>query len=378
MVKQVARVRPYFSQKDIKAIQDLIGQSLRSGMLTRGPLVKEFETQFAEMVGVKHAIAVNSGTAALEIVMRAIGVSGREVILPTETCVASASAVMLAGGIPVFAEIDAETLCLDFQDTARRITPRTAAVMIIYMAGLMPPNLDQLVDLCKKSGLALIEDAAHAHGAALGSRRAGSLGVAGCFSFYPTKIITTGEGGMITTNDDDLAVMARSLRDHGINPLGDDYISVASNWRMSEPNAAIGLVQLSNLGIFLERRNQIAAQYNQALAAMPYIQPLPTYPMVHHSYWQYLARLDVGIDRRTLAQVLLEEFGVEIAWAYDPPCHLQPVFRDTLGYKPGDLPKSEAILTRHIALPMYVGLNDEDVARVVKSLHEVLVRIGKS
>ncbi len=375
MVRQIVRARPCFPDEDVQTILDLIGQSLRSGTLTMGPVVKNFEAQFAAMVGVKHAIAANSGTAALEIALRCIGVQGREVIVPTETFVASANAVILAGGKPIFAEINPDTLCLDFNDIERRITSKTAAVMIVHMAGLIPPNINDLIKLCEHHGLALLEDAAHAHGASFGKRRAGSFGRAGCFSFYPTKVITAGEGGMITTNDDGLASLARSLRNHGANPRGDDYVRVSANWRMPEANAAIGLVQLRRLEGFLNRRNEIAALYNLGFASIPGIKPLPPYPSVRQSYWNYIAMLDDGIDRLELASVLKKEFGIEIAWPYDPPCHLQPVFRDALGSKPGDLPKSEYILSRHIALPIHAGLSDDDVTYVIDSLRLALVRM---
>lgn len=378
MVRQVVRARPYFSDEDVQTVLDLIEQSLRSGMLTMGPVVKAFEAQFAAMVGVKYAIAVNSGTAALEVALRCIGMEGREVIVPTETFVASANSVILAGGKPVFAEINPDTLCLDCTDVERRITSKTAAVMVVHMAGLIPPNIDYLVKLCEQHGLALIEDAAHAHGASLGQRRAGSFGRAGCFSFYPTKVITTAEGGMITTNDDGLAAMAASLRNHGANPKGSDYIRVSTNWRMPESSAAIGLVQSRRIECFLNRRNEIAARYNQGLVSIPGIKLLPTYPSVRHSYWTYIAMLDTGIDRLELATALQQEFGISIAWPYDPPCHLQPVFRDALGSKPGDLPKSEYILSHHIALPMHVGLSDEDVTYVLDSLRLSMSRIHQA
>jgi dTDP-4-amino-4,6-dideoxygalactose transaminase len=297
MVRKVVRACPYIPDEDIQAILGLIEQSLRSGTLTMGPLVKDFEAQFAAMVGVKHAIAVSSGTAALQIALRCIGVAGREVIVPTETFVASANSVILAGGKPVFAEINPETLCLDFTDVERRITSKTTAVMIVHMAGLISPNIDYLVKLCERHGLALLEDAAHAHGASFGRRRAGSFGRAGCFSFYPTKVITAGEGGMITTNYDGLASMAGSLRNHGVNPKSDDYVRVSTNWRMPEANAAIGLVQLRRLNDFLDRRNEIAALYDRGLASIAGIRPLPTYPAVRHSYWNYIAMLDERIDR---------------------------------------------------------------------------------
>ena len=370
----IHRARPFFSEEDITSALLMIEETLRSGQLTMGPLVEAFENRFAQEVGVRHAIAVSSGTAALEIGLRCVGVEGREVIVPTETFAASANAVIRSGGRPVFAEISPDTFCLDMDDVTRRITPRTAGVMLVHLAGLIMPDIHELQSLCMKRGLFLIEDAAHAHGASINGHKAGSLGKVGCFSFYPTKVLTTGEGGMITTNDNELAERAQSYRNHGANPRGADYIRVSTNWRLPEINAALGLVQVEHLDEFLERRNQIAACYDQALATIPNIKALPTYPAVRHSYWNYIALLDEGVDRVKLASVLREEFGVTVAWPYDPPCHLQPVFQDALGCRPGDLPRSEHILSRHIALPMHVGLSDEDVTYVVDALRLALSR----
>jgi perosamine synthetase len=372
MVRNIVRSRPCFPEGDIENILTLIRQSLSSGNLTNGVLVKEFERQFAASTGVSHAIAVSTGTAALEISLRAIGVTGKEVILPTETFVASVNSVILAGGTPVFAEIHPDTYCLDIEDVERRITERTAAVMLVHMAGLVAPNIRQFQELCARRGIDLTEDAAHAHGASQAGRRAGSFGRAGCFSFYPTKVITSAEGGMITTDDEALAKMARSLRNHGANPDGPDYTQVSTNMRMAEPIAAIGLVQLSRLGQFVERRNSIASRYTSGLLGIQGIRPLPVHSGVH-SYWNYLAVLeDERISRPLLAQRLRERYGVEIAWPYDPPCHLQPVFRRTLGTKPGDLPLSEAFLQRHIALPMHSALTAADVDYVLESVQSAL------
>lgn len=374
-MRKIVRAQPFFSERDIANILTLTEQILRSGRLTDGPLVAEFERRFAEYVGVCHAVAVNSGTAALEIALRCVGVQGHEVIVPTETFVASVNSVILAGGWPVFAEIRPDTLCLDPADVAQRITDRTAAVIVVHMAGLIPPDLDMLSRLCRGHNLALIEDAAHAHGASIHGRKAGSLGRIGCFSFYPTKVITTGEGGMLTTDDDDVAQMARSYRNHGANPNGTDYVRVSTNWRLPEVSAAIGLTQLEHLDEFVERRNQIAQFYDAALSCVPGIEPLPRYPHIRHSYWNYIITLAEDIDRQCLAHLLANEYGVKVAWPYDPPCHLQPVFRARLGCSPRDLPVSERVLSHHLALPMHIGLGDDDVAYVVESLRLALERI---
>lgn len=373
-VRTILRSRPYFSEADIESITALIGQSLRSGSLTNGPLVKEFEHQFETYVRVKYAIAVSTGTAALEISLRAIGVAGREVIVPTQTFVASVNSVVRAGGTPIFAEIRPDTYCLDIEDVERKITTRTAAVMLVHMAGLVVPNVCAFQQLCAQYGIDLIEDAAHAHGASQGGKYAGSFGRTGCFSFYPTKVVTSAEGGMITTDDEDLASMARSLRNHGANADGSAYIHVSTNMRMSEPLAAVGLVQLSRLGEFIERRNNLAARYTIGLRELNGIHSLPVNSGIH-SYWNYVAVLDEQIDRRQLAHCLKERHGVEVAWPYDPPCHLQPVFQRELGTKLGDLPRSEELLRHHITLPMHCGLSADDVDYVLESIQGTLAHL---
>jgi dTDP-4-amino-4,6-dideoxygalactose transaminase len=377
IVRRVVRARPYFPEPDVENILALIRQSLCSGHLTNGEHVREFETRFAASIGVRHAIAVNTGTAALEISLRAMGISGKEVILPSETFVASVNSIILAGGTPVFAEIHPDTYCLDIEDVERRITDRTAAVMLVHMAGLVVPNISEFRELCAQRGIDLIEDAAHAHGASHAGSRAGSFGRAGCFSFYPTKVITTAEGGMITTDDDALARTVRSLRNHGANPDGSDYTQVSANMRMAEPLAAIGLVQLGRLEEFVRRRNALASRYDGGLQEIDGIRPLPASTGVH-SYWNYLAVLeDESISRAGLAQCLHERYAVEVAWPYDPPCHLQPVFRRVLGTKPGDLPRSEALLKKHIALPMHGALHEEDAEYVLESLRAALSDLRK-
>lgn len=374
--RTILRARPYFSDEDIADALTWIDQSLRTGQLLMGPAVEEFEFKFAHSAGVKYAIAVSSGTAALEIALRCIGIEDREIIVPTETFVASANSVLLAGGRPVFAEIHPDTLCLDLADVVRRIGPKTAGVMVVHMAGLIQPDIETLLQVCQRHGLFLIEDAAHAHGAEINGRKAGSIGKAGCFSFYPTKLMTTGEGGMITTDDADLAELARSYRNHGAAARGSEYVRVSTNWRLPEISAILGLVQLRHLEEFVERRNQIAVQYDQALAVTSGIRPLFDRPKsdTRHSYWNYLAVLDEDIDRVELARLLRDEYAIPIAWPYDPPCHLQPVFRDALGCQPGELPQSEHALRHHIALPMHVVLSDDDVSHIVAGLRATLPR----
>ncbi len=369
--RQLVRARPFFSDTEIAEALRLIEGSLRSGALVLGPLAAKLERGFAEQVGVRYAVAVSSGTAALEIGMRCVGVAGRDVIVPTETFVASANAVLLAGGRPVFAEIRPDTLCLDIDDVARKITQRTAGVLAVHMAGLIQPDVDDLRRLCERHGIFLAEDAAHAPGASLGKLRAGAIGRFGCFSFYPTKLITTGEGGMLTTDDPEVDALARSFRNHGANPKGTDYLRVSANFRMPEVAAALGLVQLPRLEDFIRRRREIAACYARHLKGAPGLSFTPEPQGEAHVFWNYIVLLDEGTERTQVSKHL-SAAGVPHAWPYDPPCHLQPVFMTELGTREGDLPRSEAALKRHLALPMHVALTDDDVAFVADTLIEAL------
>lgn len=373
--RRLVRARPHFSEADIAEALRLIETCLRSGSLVMGPLAAEFEKRFAEKVGVRHAISVSSGTAALEIGMRCMQLEGREVIMPTETFVASANAVLLAGGRPVFAEVRPETLCLDLDDVARRITPRTAGVLVVHMAGLVQPDIGALRTLCEERGLFLAEDAAHAPGARIGEEHAGAFGRFGCFSFYPTKVITTGEGGMLTTNDPALAALARSYRNHGANPEGADYVRISANFRMSEITAALGVVQVAHLEEFVEKRRSLARLYARHLEGARGLSLPPSDTTGAHVYWNYIVMLPEGTDRGKLAKRLGER-GVPVAWPYDPPCHLQPVFMRELGYRAGALPRSERALSRHLALPMHVELTGEDIAYISGALIEALAPTG--
>jgi perosamine synthetase len=369
--RNLVRARPYFSEQDIADALRLIETCLRTGSLVLGPLATEFERKFADMAGARYAIAVSSGTAALEIGMRCMNVAGREVIVPTETFVASVNAVLLAGGRPVFAEILPDTLCLDVDDVARRITPKTAGVLVVHMAGLIQPDIEALRRLCEQRGLFLAEDAAHAPGARVGALRAGALGKFGCFSFYPTKLITTGEGGMITTDDPALDRLARSYRNHGANPNGADYVRVSANLRMSEITAALGIVQIAHLDEFIQKRCHLASRYARQLHGVRGLAHVPSPAERTHVFWNYIVMLAEGIDRSAVAN-RLSDVGVPSAWPYDPPCHLQPVFVKELGSREGDLPRSEEAMKRHLALPMHAVLTDDDVTFISNALIEAL------
>ena len=380
MAKQIPPVRPYFPDEDIEEIKAHVERILRSGRLTLGEFTKELEEKFAELCGVKYAIAVNSGTSALEIAYRCLGLKhGDEVLVPTNTFSATAATVFFAGGRPVFTDIDPETLCITLEEVQERLTPRTRGVVVVHVGGLVCPDTPAIRELCEEHGLFLVEDAAHAHASTLDGKPAGSFSDAGCFSFYPTKVMTTGEGGLITTDRADVAKKAQIIRDQGKESFGSSLIvELGYNWRLPELCAAVGLVQLKRLKEIVERRRHVAAIYDRALKRIDGIEPLKVPDNVFCNYYKYVAFLDEGIDRDGFKAKMAEKgvrCGGEVYW---PPLHLQPLYRRLLGTKEGDFPVAEAICRRMVCLPIYPGLSDEEARYVVKTVEDVLDELLKS
>ena len=372
--RQVFSAAPFFDEESIVGIVAEIKSVLKSGMLTDGLHVKSFENQFAQYIQSRYAVAVNSGTAALEIMLRFFGIEGKEVIIPTNTFVATPTSVLFCGGVPVFADINATTLCIDPEDVKRRITPKTVGVIAVHIAGLICPEINELRELCHSNGLFLIEDAAHAHGAVIDTKKAGNLCDGGAFSFYPTKVMTTGQGGMITSNNSELAVVAQKMRDHGLNS---DRIMVmlGDNWCMSEITAIIGKYQLANLDRFVEKRNEIAKRYNHALAKNPYVSLFQTPVNICHSYYKYSLKLN-GIDKGKVALALKKDFGIDTGSIYYPPCHLHPWYMANFNTCEGNLPVSETVLKDVLCLPIHLGITVETIDYVVDSLNTCISRVS--
>ena len=358
------RAKPHFS--DIDDILSEIRNVLQSGNLVQGEKVKEFEEKFAEMVGVKYAIATNSCTSALELSIRSLGVNGKKVLVPTETFVATGNSVILSGNTPVFTDIDKSTLCMSYDTIMDRMTDDVAAIIIVHMGGLITPDIDKIRNYCKDNSIHLIEDAAHAHGSRYKSEYAGSLGTAGCFSFYPTKVMTTGEGGMITTDDVSLMENARLLRNHG----GDGILGYypASNDRMTEISAILGLQQLTHLEEFVQKRNYISSKYRELLSDESEIQFFSEYTEIKNSYWNFYFILN-SIDRKGFIEKMLQH-GVQIGNAYSPPCHRQPVFDKYISNDTFEV--ADDILGKHVSLPMYIELEDSDIVSITNIVKEVI------
>lgn len=361
---------------DIAAVVDV----LRSDWLTTGPKVEEFERAFAAFTGTAHAVAVSNGTAALHVAMAALKISpGDEVIVPAITFVASANCVIYQGGTPVFADVEPETLLIDPADVERKITARTKAIIAVDYAG-QPCNYEALRAIADRHRLPLVADACHALGGSYHGRPVGSLADLSTFSLHPVKPITSGEGGMITTNDPALAAAMRVFRSHGISSdfrqrekqglWAYEMVSLGYNYRLCDIQCALGITQLRKLPAWIQRRQEIARRYDAAFAGVREFRPLDTQAEVSHGYHLYVIRLRDGLDRGQVFQALRAlKIGVNVHYA---PVYLHPFYREKFGHAPGLCPQAEAAYAQILSLPVFPGMSDADVDSVVAALQQVL------
>jgi len=366
---------PYGKQEIADADIKAVVEALCSGWLTTGPRVGEFEQAFAVYCGASEGVAVNSGTAALHCAMRAIGVRpGDEVIVPAITFAASANAALYEGGVPVFADVEPDTLLIDPASVAARITPKTRAIVAVDYAG-QPADYDALRELAKGRGIALIADACHAPGATYKGRQTGTLGDISCFSFHPVKHLTTCEGGMALTDDAARAMHMRRFRNHGIDSdhrtreakgaHAYDMAELGFNYRLPDVQCALGLAQLKRLPAWVAARQKIAGWYDEALAGVAEVLPLKTHANRTNAHHLYVVRLADHIDRdRVFARLRAEGIGANVHYA---PVYLHSHYRK-LGYKPGLAPLAEAVSRQILTLPMFPAMARADVARVVAAL----------
>lgn len=360
-----------FLPEDSAWIAERIQEVLASGQLTLGKYGTEFEKKFTELCGTRHAIAVNSGTSALEIILRSIGIEGKDVLVPTNTFFATAAAVVHAGGNPVLIDMDPESFAIRPEDVEKALAAKTVGMILVHIGGIVSSRTPDLMDLAKKKGLWLVEDAAHAHGSSYRSTSAGAFGVAGSFSFYPTKVMTSAEGGMIVTNDDRIADESRIYRDQGKASFTvNAHVRMGYNWRMSEPHAIIGLKHLQRLAAMIEERRAIASVYDKGLGELDNLHSLKIPAGGVCNFYKYIAVMKTARDRKALKTELRERFGVSLAGeVYEEPLHKQPVFSE---YAAGPLPVSEDLCARHICLPIFSGMKQSEAAQVLEALKKVI------
>lgn len=364
-ILNIPPVRVVFDDSDIAEISSLIGRSLRSGKLTQGPLVKEFETNFSAWVDGKETVAINSATSGLEIIFRAIGVAGKEVIIPANTYVATAAAALHAGASVKFVDIELGTYALDPNSLLESVSANTIAVVIVHIGGIISDNIETIRDICRQKNVFLIEDAAQALGSYYNDQSAATFGEAGAFSFYPTKIITTGEGGMIVSGNKALRDQALILRNHGKNSY-EECVALGHNWRMSEINAAVGVVHLKKLTKFLEVKKDIANFYNQELADLPGLKLTTVSPLNMQNYYKYIALLDPDINKDNLKTFLKKNYNISLSGDVFPkPCPRLKVFSVKERF-----PRAEDFCRRHICLPNYPDMSLEEARFVVEALKD--------
>lgn len=376
--RNIPLLRLVYSQQEMDEIKMEIENVLRSGYLTMGDRVHEFEHQFACFCGTLYALGTNSGTSALEIALRAIDVSGGSVVMPSNTYMATPLAAIKAGASVIFTECQRENLQMDAEDLARKIRDDTQAVILVHIGGIISPVIETIQRICCERNIPLIEDAAHAHGATFKDKSAGQFGLAACFSFYPTKVLTTAEGGMMVTDNEDLYRKGVVLREHGkADPNFNVHVEIGDNWRFSELHAVLGLQQMKKAAYILAERRRLASLYDKLLEDVNWLEPVVVPKEVSSAYYKYIAFLPEHVDRQTVKDRLREEFGVHLPGeVYSDPCHSQPVFKkypDKLANDKNDeFPVTNYVCKHHICLPLYPGLRDEEVEYVVDCLRKVL------
>ena len=352
--------KPFVNYDMLESVREVF----ESGMFSMGEKVREFEKRFAEFTNTKNAIAVSSGTAAIQIVLESIGIKkDDEIIVPSFTTMPTIEPILQLGAKPIFVDIDKKTYTIDIKKIEKSITRKTKAIMPVHLYG-NPADIKQIKKICDKRGLKLIEDCAQAHGAFYLGQHVGNFGDAGCFSFYPTKNLTVlGEGGMIITNDDKIAKKCRMIANHGEDGRY-NHITIGGNYRLSEIHASIGLKQLELLESFIRRRRDIARQYDKLLNKKKIIIPKET-KNGNHCYHLYVIR--VNRDKRNTIIERLKKEGIFLGVHYPIPCHKQKAVIDRFGQS--GLPITEKISKEIISLPMYPELQDKEISIIAKKIN---------
>ena len=363
--KKISIAKPIISPEVLGEIREI----LESGQLRQGQKVKKFETLFAEKVGAGYAYAVCNGTAALHTAYLSTLKPGDEVIVPSFTFLATASMVYYSMARPVFADIDPDTFLIDLEDVKKKITPRTRAVVPVHLFG-NAADIQGLRDLCEDHSLALIHDSAQAHGTRYGGRDVGSYDDLGCYSFYPSKTLTTGEGGMVTTNDEGLYRAGTLLRAHG-----DDgryhHVAMGFNYRLTEIAAVLGIDQMRQFDGFLKRRKECGGYLRKNIGRIDGLHPQRATPKADHSYSYFSLTMDTEKYRCTRDQFLraLAAENIDCAVHYPKPLTGQPIVKEKLD--PAPCPVSEDVSMRILSLPMHPALTDEDLKLIVAGVEKV-------
>ncbi len=368
---------PVTDEEEEKAVAEV----LQSGRYADGPKAKEFEKNFSEYIKTQHAVATSSGTAALHMALIACGVKpGDEVIVPALTFFATVESVLHQGAIPVFADLDPKTYCIDPKDMEKKISNKTKAIIPVHFFG-EPAEIEEIVEISHRHNLHVVEDCAQAHGAEFRGKKVGSFGDANCWSFYATKNMTTGEGGMVTTDNKEFAEKIFALRNHGMTNRNDHTI-LGYNYRLSEIHAAIGVVQLKKLEKFNKKRTEISNTLREELSALPWLeaQYIPDY--IKHAFFWCAFKIDekkIGMSGKELREELMKK-GLEVRQRYTEPLYKQPVLlennfnglvKEKIDYSKIYLPNVESIAGKLIGLPNHPKLSEKDVQDTISIIRSI-------
>jgi len=364
--KEIPIAKPVLGKEELKAVKEV----LESGMLVQGEKVECFEKKFAEYVDVEHAVAVTNGTVALDLALKALNIGpGDEVITSPFSFIASGNCILFQGAKPVFADIDPKTFNIDPEEVAKKITPKTRAVIAVHIFG-QPARMDELKEITEEKGVFLVEDAAQAHGAEYKGQKTGAIGEIGCFSFYATKNMVTGEGGMVTTNDPEVAERVQLLRNHG-QTRKYYHEALGYNYRMTEISAAIGLVQLQRLDEFNRKRWMNAKLLTDGIGRIDGLTPPYTDKDVKHVFHQYVIKVEKEYpkSRDELTELLAKE-GIGTAVHYPLPIYRQPLYQKQ-GYKAAAYPNTEDACKKVLSLPVHPLVNKSDIHYILETLEEI-------
>lgn len=370
---KVPGFRLSFSPAEIQECLDATYEVLASGMLSGGEQVAKFEMEFAQFVGMDHAVAVSSGGAALEAILTALGIEDAEVIVPTNTFAATAMAVLRAGGRVRLCDVNPATGVPELEDILAARTDETEGVVLVHLGGAIVPAVERIKEFCDQQGWFLVEDCAHAHGARLQDKAAGSFGIAGAYSFFATKPLTTGEGGMVVTQSKSLAAEIRMLKDYGkAQPWISIHHEVGANWHLSELAAAFGRVQLRHFPEKQLERERLALVYAGGLCGSPLLNPVQASGVA--SWYKFLTVLPNWITRDQFRDEL-GAGGVKLSGGvYEIPLHQQPAFQQlrSVTWTTYGLPGAKEFCARHVCLPLYPGLTIEEQGYVIQAVNQVL------
>mgnify|MGYP002882884519 CR=1 FL=1 len=370
MYKMIKGASPYFSNSDIKSLIKKFKLILKTNELTTGKYTKIFENYCKKMANCKYAISVNSGGSALELAVSALKKNKKiDVLVPTETFAATASAPIRAGCNVIFADINPNTLCLDLNTIKKSITKKTKIIIYVHMFGIITRDVIEIRKYCKKKKIFLIKAAAHAHGGYYKNFKVGTIGDIGCFSYHATKILTTGEGGLITTNSKKIAKKILSLRNHGKDNKNNKIINVSNNYRISEITSLLGIYQQRKLNSFLNHRKKIASIYRSFFKINKNVKLIDPLPYSGHTYWRYSLILNNKINRKDLQIKMKNDHKTRVTWMYEPLVHQQPVFKKNRKYK---LKNAEKICGKLINLPTHLYVKTKDAVRISRAIKKII------